>query len=84
MPQEDVEERAVRDEEPAPVNGRQAVLERAHVALAAERALEPGGRAGAQAEHPITADRIAHLEPPEQGVGIVVGHVEVREVHPHL
>jgi hypothetical protein len=82
--QQDVRQRPVRHEEPAPVDRRQPVLERADVPLAAERTLEPRRRAGPEADRPVAADRVVHLEAPQQRVGIVVGHVEVGEVGPHL
>ena len=84
MAHEDVRERAVRNEEPAPVNDRQPVLERANVVLAAQRALQPDGRALAEPDSAVAADRVFDLQAPKQRLRVVVRHVEVREVHPHL
>ena len=63
---------------------RQPVLERPDAPLAAERALEPRGRGDAEPERAVDADRVVDPEPAQQRVGVVVGHVEVGEVGPHL
>jgi hypothetical protein len=84
VPEQYVGERPVRHEEPAPVHGGERVLERSHVALAPQRPLKARRRGGAEAEEAVDPDRIRDLQPAQQGVGVVVRHVEVGEVHPHL
>src|SRR5829696_1997540 len=83
-PEHHVPERAVRDEEPAPMHGRQRVVKSSHLVVAPERPLEPRGGERPAPEYFVTADRIGDLQPLEERVRIVVRHVEMREVHPHL
>src|SRR5919109_2276700 len=74
----------VRDREPAPVDDGQAVVDRAHAAVAAQRLLKTRRRTPAEPERAVGVDRIVDPEPPHQRLGVVVGHVVVDEVGPYL
>ena len=82
--EQDVRAGAVRDQEPAPVDSREPVLERPHAPLPGEGSLQPDRGWRAEPEHAVDGDRIAHLHARQEGLGVVVGHVEVGEVGPHL
>ena len=78
------EQRAVRHEEPAPVHRRQDVLPRADLAGPTQSSLKAVRRTGAERQRPVGLNRIVHPHPREQGVRVVVGHVVVGVVDPHL
>src|SRR3712207_8813445 len=49
-----------------------------------EGALESQRRLLAEPDHAVGADRVVDAQPPAQALRVVVGHVEVGEVGPHL
>ena len=51
---------------------------------AAEGALQADGGRDAEPERAVDADRVVDPQAAQQRVGVVVGHVEVGEVGPHL
>ena len=84
VPRQHVEHRYVGREEPRPVHDRQQLVVREHLTGAAQSPLQADRRHLAEPQRAVEVYRVVHTDPPHQLVRVVVGHLVVGDVGPHL